>query len=114
MKVSLLAAAMVVVLAGCASSEADVAKSLLPVGEDIAYNAEQVYAICRSEALNTRSAVRANRPSQVVVNTAPSGGSFMRGFAESFNRGLNSGPSGFEEGKAAFAACAARHGYVIR
>lgn len=101
-------------VSACATSEPP--KQLVRVGPSN-YSAEQVEAICRSEALNTRAAVRASGPSRVTVNTQPAstGGGFAGGFADSFSRQMNSsGPSGREEGKAAYAACAARNGYLLR
>lgn len=104
---------VVLALQGCTSTP-EVLPTLVPVGQDIAYSPEQAQAICYSEALNVRNAVRSSAPTRVVVNTAPSGGGFGGGFAEGFNQSYNPRPSGNTEGKAAYAACAARLGYVVR
>lgn len=104
----------VMVLSGCLSSEDSGPKTLVPVSTNVTYNAEQAHAICHSEALNVRSAVRASGPTRITVNTVPTGGGFASGFADGFNRNFNPGPSGDREGKAAYAACVARHGYVLR
>lgn len=104
----------ILVLSGCVSSGSGNGQTLVLVSANTTYNAEQVHAICHSEALNTQSAVRASAPARITVNTAPTGGGFAGGFADGFNRNFNPGPSGNREGKAAYAACAARHGYVVR
>lgn len=108
----MLVAVALVFLSGCVSSEISQAQTLVRVTDNAEYNAEQVHAICNSEALDTRAAIRANRPTRITVSR--SGGGFSGGFADGFNRNFNPGPSGNREGKAAYASCAARHGYVIR
>ena len=96
-----------------------------------AYIAEQVHAICYSEALNIRAAVRATGKSQpnvpdtyrtncntlgstVSCNTTAGAPGFASGFAKGFNKSFDSGPSGRSEARAAYDACVARHGFIRR
>lgn len=105
---------ILIALSGCMSPESEKSITLVPVAKNIEHNAEQVHLICHSEALNVRQAVRSSGPTRITVNTAPTGGGFAGGFASGFNSSYNPGPSGNRESKAAYAACAARLGYVTR
>lgn len=101
-------------ISGCMSSEKEEPKTLILVSSNATYNAEQAHAICHSEALTMRASIRANQPTRVIVNTTPSGGGFAGGFADSFNKSFDPQPSSRRETEAAYSACAARLGYVVR